>query len=62
MKERFETIWRELVPRPGQVLEPGGSYDALHSGRFILLHEDQQRVTDDIQRIIETFEFEVEQP
>ncbi|QKZ19595.1 ATP-grasp domain-containing protein [Streptomyces chartreusis] len=62
MKERFETIWRELVPRPGQVLEPGGSYDALHSGRFILLHEDQQRVTDDIHRIIATFEFEVEQP
>ncbi len=62
MKERVPTVWRELVPRPGEVLEPGGSYDALHSGRFILLHDDQQRVTDDIHRIIETFEFEVEQP
>ncbi|MFI1360474.1 acetyl-CoA carboxylase biotin carboxylase subunit family protein [Streptomyces sp. NPDC020898] len=62
MKERVPTIWRELVPRPGQILEPGGSYDALHKGRFILLHDDQQRVTDDMHRIIETFEFEVEQP
>ncbi|MFI9175517.1 acetyl-CoA carboxylase biotin carboxylase subunit family protein [Streptomyces lincolnensis] len=62
MKPTVPSVWRELVPRPGQILEPGGSYDALHSGRFILLHEDQRQVTEDMLRIIETFEFEAEQP
>ncbi|MFI0817429.1 acetyl-CoA carboxylase biotin carboxylase subunit family protein [Streptomyces sp. NPDC021098] len=58
MRGQVETIWRELLPREGDVLEPGGSYDALHSGRFILLHDDQDRVEADIRHIIETFEFE----
>ncbi|MFD7912131.1 acetyl-CoA carboxylase biotin carboxylase subunit family protein [Streptomyces sp. NPDC059752] len=52
-------VWRELLPSVGEVLEPGGAYDALHAGRFILLHDDQVQVEADIRRIIETFEFEV---
>ncbi|MEV6720268.1 ATP-grasp domain-containing protein [Streptomyces xanthochromogenes] len=55
---RVPTVWRELLPRVGEVLQPGGAYDALHSGRFILLHEDQAQVETDIQHIIDTFEFE----
>ncbi|MFE3329847.1 acetyl-CoA carboxylase biotin carboxylase subunit family protein [Streptomyces sp. NPDC059176] len=56
------SVWRELLPAVGEVLEPGGAYDALHAGRFILLHDDQEQVEADIHRIIETFEFEVTAP
>ncbi|MEW2619245.1 ATP-grasp domain-containing protein [Streptomyces sp. NPDC048106] len=58
LRESVPTIWRELLPPVGEVLQPGGSYDALHSGRFILLHEDEAQVEADIHRIIDTFEFE----
>ncbi|MFF9195823.1 acetyl-CoA carboxylase biotin carboxylase subunit family protein [Streptomyces sp. NPDC014779] len=58
MGDRVPSIWRELLPGEGEVLEPGGSYDALHSGRFILLHDDQDQVEADIHHIIENFEFE----
>ncbi|MBT2363955.1 ATP-grasp domain-containing protein [Streptomyces sp. ISL-10] len=59
VREQVPTVWRELLPAEGEVLEPGGAYDALHAGRFILLHHDQDQVEADIHRIIETFEFEV---
>lgn len=57
MREECGTIWRELVPSPGEVLLPGGSYDALHSGRFILVG-DEATVERDIQRIITEFHIE----
>jgi hypothetical protein len=59
VRDRVPTVWRELVPAPGDVLEPGGSYDALHSGRFILLADREEQVEADICRILETFELEV---
>ncbi|MFJ4622041.1 acetyl-CoA carboxylase biotin carboxylase subunit family protein [Streptomyces sp. NPDC088812] len=60
LKDAVPTVWRELVPPVGSVLEPGGSYDALHAGRYILLHEDQDRVTADIHRITEAFRLRTE--
>jgi hypothetical protein len=59
MRDQIATVWRELVPGPGEVLEPGGSYDALHSGRFILVGAEQDRVEADIRTIIDTFQCEV---
>ncbi|MEV6328811.1 ATP-grasp domain-containing protein [Streptomyces sp. NPDC051909] len=58
MRGPVPTVWRELLPAVGEVLEPGGAYDALHAGRFILLHDDEGQVEADIHRIIENFEFE----
>ncbi len=58
MRDRVPSIWRELLPSVGEVLEPGGAYDALHSGRFILLHTSQEQAEADIHHIIENFEFE----
>lgn len=58
MRERVPSVWRELVPTAGEVLEPGGSYDAMHCGRFILLGADEKAVEEDIHFIIENFEFE----
>ncbi|WP_405590322.1 acetyl-CoA carboxylase biotin carboxylase subunit family protein [Streptomyces sp. NBC_01092] len=58
MREEFATIWRELVPSPGEVLQPGGSYDAVHSGRFILTG-DEATVEEDIRKIIAGFHIEV---
>ncbi|WP_282779612.1 ATP-grasp domain-containing protein [Nocardia sp. CC201C] len=60
MREQVPTVWRELLPEPGQVLSPGGSYDALHRGRFILLHDDEHVVEAGIHKIIENFDFEAE--
>ncbi|WP_406435412.1 ATP-grasp domain-containing protein [Streptomyces sp. NBC_00631] len=60
MREEFGTIWRELVPRPGDVMEPGGSYDAVHSGRFILTG-DEAAVEQDIRKIIAGFHLETVQ-
>ncbi|MFF3322809.1 acetyl-CoA carboxylase biotin carboxylase subunit family protein [Streptomyces sp. NPDC002889] len=57
MREAFATIWRELVPSPGEVLLPGGSYDAVHSGRFILIG-DEATVEEDIRKIIAGFHIE----
>ncbi|MBA3770967.1 MAG: ATP-grasp domain-containing protein [Ramlibacter sp.] len=57
MKPRFRSIWRELLPAPGDILEPGGSYDALHSGRFIFTDRSQARTRADILSVIESFEF-----
>lgn len=57
LREAFTTIWRELVPSPGEVLLPGGSYDAVHSGRFILIG-DEKAVEEDIRKIISGFHIE----
>ena len=57
MKPRFPSIWRELLPAPGDILEPGGSYDALHSGRFIFTGASEDAIRADIQAVIASFEF-----
>ncbi|OIK04500.1 ATP-grasp domain-containing protein [Streptomyces monashensis] len=57
MRDHFTTVWRELVPTPGEVMEPGGSYDAVHSGRFILTG-DESAVEEDIREIIARFRIE----
>jgi hypothetical protein len=62
LKARIGTIWRELVPEVGQVLEPGGGYDAIHSGRFILLAASQDEVEADLHRIVAEFELETTKP
>ncbi|MFI6550801.1 acetyl-CoA carboxylase biotin carboxylase subunit family protein [Streptomyces prunicolor] len=57
MREKCPTVWRELVPEAGEVLPVGGSYDAVHSGRFILVG-DEADVEADIRRIIADFHIE----
>ncbi|WP_418958905.1 ATP-grasp domain-containing protein [Streptomyces tritici] len=57
MSGKLPTVWKELVPEPGEILQPGGSYDALHSGRFILVG-DEAAVEADIRRIIAEFRIE----
>jgi predicted ATP-grasp superfamily ATP-dependent carboligase len=57
MRENFPTIWRELVPKPGDEMLPGGSYDAVHSGRFILTG-DEATVEEDIRKIMAGFHIE----
>ncbi|MFC4375375.1 acetyl-CoA carboxylase biotin carboxylase subunit family protein [Nocardia halotolerans] len=58
MRERVPIIWRELLPAPGDVLDPGGSYDAVHCGRFIVLHENEHAAEAGIRQIIDNFCFE----
>ncbi len=58
LQGRLPTLWRELLPEPGEVLEAGGSYDALHSGRFIFIGADEAAIEADIHRAIQTFDFQ----
>jgi hypothetical protein len=48
------TLWRELVPEAGEIMQPGGSYDAVHSGRYILVG-DEAAVEADIRTAIADF-------
>lgn len=57
MKGFVESIWRELLPAPGEVLEPGGSYDALHAGRFIFLGAREEQIEADIRSVMQSFQF-----
>ena len=43
LKQHNDCIWRELIPTAGQVLEPGGAYDAFHKGRFIFVTESAEQ-------------------
>ncbi|MFG2873469.1 acetyl-CoA carboxylase biotin carboxylase subunit family protein [Streptomyces sp. NPDC048337] len=56
-REAVTTVWRELVPDAGEVMDPGGSYDAVHSGRYILVG-DEAAVEQDIRTIISGFRIE----
>ncbi len=58
MATAVPTIWRELIPAPGEIFQSGGSYDALHSGRYIFLHDDEAVVEADILRTIADFSIE----
>lgn len=60
MKPRIGSIWRELLPEPGEILEAGGSYDALHSGRFIFTGPNEADIEADIRNTIKSFEFKAE--
>lgn len=60
MLQEIPGLWRELVPDVGEVLEPGGSYDSLHSGRFIFLGDRQDQVLADVRRVLDVFRLETE--
>lgn len=51
-------LWRELLPEPGQILEAGGSYDALHSGRFIFVGGSESATESNIHHATQTFQFQ----
>ncbi len=53
-------LWRELLPEPGQILEAGGSYDALHSGRFIFVGGSEVATENDIRHTTQAFQFRAE--
>lgn len=60
LRPHVSSLWRELLPRPGQILEAGGSYDALHSGRFIFTDASEVDIEYDIHHAIKTFHFQAE--
>ena len=45
-RTQVASLWRELLPQPGEVLEAGGGYDALQGGRFIFTGSDQAGLHD----------------
>ena len=60
LRETVPNLWRELLPEPGQILEAGGSYDALHSGRFIFVGGSEVATENDIRHTTQAFQFRAE--
>jgi hypothetical protein len=60
LRDTLPNLWRELLPEPGQILEAGGSYDALHSGRFIFVGGSEDATERDIHHTTQTFQFQAE--
>jgi len=60
LKDQVDGIWRELIPEAGDVLAPGGSYDALHCGRYIIEQTTSDKVLQTIQEIVKRFNCELE--
>ncbi|MGN8248971.1 ATP-grasp domain-containing protein [Pseudomonas sp. SMV7] len=59
-RTRVASLWRELLPQPGEVLEAGGGYDALQGGRFIFTGSDQAGIERDIRHVIEHYRLEAQ--
>lgn len=60
LRAELPNLWRELLPEPGQILEAGGSYDALHSGRFIFVGGSEVATENDIRHATQSFQFQAE--
>lgn len=60
LKTEIQGIWRELIPDQGDVLAPGGSYDALHCGRYIVECDTSAEVRETIEEIVKRFKCELE--
>ncbi|GAB4182641.1 MAG: ATP-grasp domain-containing protein [Wenzhouxiangellaceae bacterium] len=60
LKQQLPSIWRQLIPPPGHVFTPGGSYDALHCGRFIVTDTTADQVEQTLHQIISTFGCQLE--
>lgn len=60
LREALPNLWRELLPQPGEILEAGGSYDALHSGRFIFVGGSEVATERDIRHTTQTYQFQAE--
>ncbi|MNF00440.1 hypothetical protein D3C80_1992710 [compost metagenome] len=59
-RTQVASLWRELLPQPGEVLEAGGGYDALQGGRFIFTGSDQAGIERDIRHVIEHYRLETQ--
>ncbi|UXH38037.1 MULTISPECIES: ATP-grasp domain-containing protein [Pseudomonas] len=54
------SLWRELLPQPGQILDAGGGYDSLQGGRFIFTGLSQPEIERDIQHVIDHYRLEAQ--
>ncbi|WP_069740885.1 acetyl-CoA carboxylase biotin carboxylase subunit family protein [Streptomyces sp. EN23] len=59
MRASVNSVWRELVPAQGQVLEASGGYDSLQSGRFIVVHDSESGAEADMRRLMADFRIEL---
>ncbi|MCU1719025.1 acetyl-CoA carboxylase biotin carboxylase subunit family protein [Pseudomonas sp. 5P_3.1_Bac2] len=60
LRDSVPMLWRELLPEPGQILDAGGGYDALHSGRFIFIGGSEATIEEAIQYTTQTYQFQAE--
>lgn len=58
MSSMVGSVWRELVPQPGDVIDAGGGYDSLQSGRGIVVHDSEAQAEADVRHLMENFRVE----
>ncbi|MGW6856297.1 ATP-grasp domain-containing protein [Streptomyces xanthophaeus] len=52
------SVWRELVPQPGDVLDASGGYDSLQSGRCMVVQDSEEQAEADLRHLMEHFRIE----
>ncbi|GHI89655.1 ATP-grasp domain-containing protein [Streptomyces xanthophaeus] len=52
------SVWRELVPQPGDVLDASGGYDSLQSGRCMVVQDSEAQAEADLRHLMEHFRIE----
>ncbi|MHA4774174.1 ATP-grasp domain-containing protein [Streptomyces sp. MSC1_001] len=61
MSSMVDSVWRELVPQPGDVIDGSGGYDSLQSGRGIVVHDSEAQAEADLRRLMDDFRVEFAQ-
>jgi hypothetical protein len=61
-KTQLPTLWRQLVPRPGQLLEHEDGYCSMQSGRFLFDAAGAGPVVKDVERVLNEFSITTAQP
>ena len=59
---RLQTLYRQLVPDRGQLIEHEDGYCSLQSGRFLFDSDSFEEVTRDVEHVLQTFRIETTEP
>lgn len=60
--DQLKSLYRELVPAEGQVLEHEDGYCSMQSGRFLFDSQSFEQVTLDVEHVLRTFRIDTIQP
>lgn len=59
---RLPTVWRQLVPPVGELLQPDSGYASMQAGRFLFEAERPEPIERDIETVLREFSLSTEQP
>jgi hypothetical protein len=59
---RLPTLYRQLVPREGELLEHEDGYCSMQAGRFLFAAPAAEQVVKDVERVLNEFSITTTQP